>query len=196
MCDSPQPTSDITRLLVALRTEPDRAGGVVEELFVRLYDELRRLATAQMRRERVEHTLEATALVHEAYLRLIDESSIELRDKSHFFAVCAQVMRRLLIDHHREKIAEKRGGGRVRVTYDDALAASPERELDVLALDDALTRLSELDARKCRVVELRFFCGMSIDEIAAALGVSKRTAEGDWTFARVWLERELSRGEC
>jgi len=129
--------------------------------------------------------------VHEAYMKLVDQTRVDWHGKAHFFAVAAQAMRRILVDHARSRQRDKRGGGRARVALEEATALSPQKDEDVLALDEALERLGAIDPRQAKVVELRFFGGLSVDEVAAALGVSKRTVEGDWTFARAWLSREL-----
>jgi RNA polymerase sigma factor (TIGR02999 family) len=160
-----------------------------------VYDELRRLARGYLRRERSGHTLEPTALVHEAYLRLIDQTRVDWRGRTHFFAVGAQMMRRLLVDHARRHDRKKRGGDFRQVTLAADAAPLLGRSLDradLLALDDAMEKLSALDSRQARIVELRFFAGLRVDEVAEALGVSKRTVEADWTHARAWLRRELS----
>ena len=157
-----------------------------------VYDEFREIAARYLRRERGNHTLQPTALVNEAYLRLIDQSRVQWQGKTHFFAVGAQAMRRVLVDHARSRERLKRGGQRARVTLDEAVALSPERDEDVLALDEALEKLAALDDRQARIVELRFFAGLNVEEVAQLLGVSKRTVEGDWTMARAWLHRELA----
>lgn len=167
----------------------------VEELMPLVYDELRRLARGYLARERRGHTLEPTALVNEAYLRLVDQTHADWRGRSHFFAVGAMMMRRILVDHARRRGSGKRGGDWLRVTLSEEL---PRGDLDLarlLSLQDALERLSELDERQGRVVELRLFAGLTVEEVAEVLGVSKRTVEGDWKHARVWLARELGQGE-
>jgi RNA polymerase sigma factor (TIGR02999 family) len=162
-----------------------------DKLLPLVYDEFRALARHYLAQERANHTLQPTALVHEAYMKLVDQTRVDWQGRSHFFAVAAQAMRRILVDHARSRQREKRGGGRARVILDDDVALSPQKDEDVLALDEALQRLAKLDPRQSKVVELRFFGGMSVEEVAQALGVSKRTVEGDWTFARAWLSREL-----
>jgi RNA polymerase sigma factor (TIGR02999 family) len=160
-----------------------------------VYDELRQLARGYLRRERRDHTLEPTGLVHEAYLRLIDQTRVDWQGRTHFFAIGARMMRRLLVDHARRHDRKKRGGEAVKVTFADAVTPLLGRDLDredLLALDDALRRLHELDERQAQIVELRFFAGMKVDEVAAYLGVSKRTVEADWTHARAWLRRALT----
>lgn len=167
-----------------------------DELVPHLYRELRRLAQWQMGRGAPGVTLQPTALVHEAYIRLADRSQVDWRSRSHFMAVASKVMRNLLIDHARAKAADKRGGGSRPVTLVDEAVGSRELDVDeLLALDEALRRLAEHDERQARVVELRFFGGMKVAEVAESLGVSQRTAEGLWAHARAWLLRELSRGE-
>jgi RNA polymerase sigma factor (TIGR02999 family) len=166
-----------------------------EELFPLVYDELRRLARHQMAGAQAGHTLQPTALVHEAYLRLVDQSKVDWRGRTHFRAYAARAMRNLLIDHARGKASAKRGGGLHRVTLADGVAGG--RDLDreqLLGLHAALERLARHDEREAKVVELRFFGGLKMDEVAEALGVSKRTAEGLWTHARAWLSRELAGG--
>jgi RNA polymerase sigma factor (TIGR02999 family) len=160
-----------------------------------VYDELRRLAASYLRRERPGHTLQPTALVHEAFLRLVDQERVAWKGQTHFFAVAAQAMRRVLVDHARRRARAKRGGGWLRLTFDDALDLSGGEGFaldDVLALDQALTRLSELDPREAQLVEQRFFAGRTLAEAAEELGISLRTAESDWAHAKAWLSRELS----
>jgi RNA polymerase sigma factor (TIGR02999 family) len=159
-----------------------------------VYDELRRLARSYLRRERPDHTLQPTALVHEAYLRLVDQSRVEWRNRVHFYGVAAQMMRRILIDHARAHASEKRGGAGRRLSLDEAAVLPEERAADLVALDDALQRLAETDERKSRVVELRFFGGLSVVEAAEALGIHTATVERDWRIAKMWLHRELSGG--
>lgn len=166
-----------------------------EALFGVAYDELRRLAGAYINRERRGHSLQATELVNEAYVRLEQGADVDWAGRTHFFAVAARAMRRVLIDHARARGRKKRLGGLQRVTLSANLAGARDIDADALLdLDRAIARLSELDERQGRVVELRFFSGMNMSEIAEALGVSKRTVEGDWAHARAWLHRELSGG--
>jgi RNA polymerase sigma-70 factor (ECF subfamily) len=160
-----------------------------------VYDELRRLARRRLARERTDHTLQTTALVHEAYLRLLGQRTAHFQNRSHFFAVAAQVMRRVLVDHARRRRAGKRGGGEIKLKLDEATAFERKSELDLLQLDDALNRLAESDAQQSKVVELRFFGGLSIDETSKVLGVSAATVKRDWTTARAWLHREIRRSE-
>jgi RNA polymerase sigma factor (TIGR02999 family) len=156
-----------------------------------VYEELRRQATRYVRQERPGHTLQATALIHEAYLRLVDAKDVNWQSRAHFFAIAANLMRRILVDHARRRDAEKRGGSAIRLTLDDAVAAAGENEVDLLAIDEALDRLAAIDTQQARVVELRFFSGLSVEETAAALGVSPKTVKRDWSVARAWLRREI-----
>ena len=164
----------------------------LDALFPLVYDELRSLAVAQLRRERPDHTLQPTALVHEAYLRLAGQTT-SLQGRAHFMSVAALVMRRILTDHARRRQATKRDGG-VAVTLDDAYPAAAARDDEILAVDEALERLAALSARQARVVELRYFAGLSIEETAATLGISVATAKRDWVVAKGWLQRELGPG--
>lgn len=169
-----------------------------QELLDLVYDDLRRLAHRYMSRERPDHTLQPTALVHEAYMKLADQSRVEWQGKTHFFAVGAQAMRRILIDHARGRHRDKRGGNWLRVSWAEEVFPGGKRDLcdeELMDLDRAIEELAAIDARQARVVELRFFGGLTVDEVADALGISKRTADGDWAEARVWLERRLSRSE-
>jgi RNA polymerase sigma factor (TIGR02999 family) len=185
------PASDVTQLLLAWGAGDPTAG---DRLLPAVYAELRRQAARAMRRESSEHTLQATALVHEAYLRMVDQRRVVWRGRAHFFGVAAQVMRRILVDHARERHAAKRGGGLRQLTLGDADAAAPaaEQGVDVLALHEALERLAALDAHQARLVELRYFGGLSIEETAEALEVSPATVKREWAVARAWLRRELS----
>jgi RNA polymerase sigma-70 factor, ECF subfamily len=189
------PVRDITSLLSAWRGGDQSA---LDELFPIVYAELRRLAHAQMRREGPGRILQTTALVHEAYLRLVDacpaDHPIAWRNRHHFFAVAAKVMRRVLVDDARARVAHKRGGHAHRVRFDETIAATPERDTDLIALDDALTALAALDARKEQVVELRYFAGLDVAETAAVLRVSTDTVTRDWKAARLWLLRKLDEG--
>jgi RNA polymerase sigma factor (TIGR02999 family) len=188
-----------SRATAILATLGDKETGreiSAEELMPLVYDELRRLARGFMARERRDHTLQPTALVNEAYLRLVDQTRVDWRGRTHFRAVGARVMRRILIDHARQHGSAKRGGGQQRVTLGESLLRSADPELDLtelLNLNEALGRLRELDDRQAQVVELRFFGGLTTEEVAEELGVSKRTVEGDWTHGRAWLKRALTR---
>lgn len=168
----------------------------VKRLFPLLYDELHDLAERYIRREKPGHTFDPTALVNEAFLKLIDQTRVHWQGKTHFLAVGAQVMRRILVDHARENQRLKRGGGRARITLSEQVELSPERDEDLLAVDEALDKLEKIDPRQAKIVELRFFGGMSVAEVAEVLGVSKRTVESDWTMVRAWLRRELRKGVC
>ena len=165
-------------------------GGAVEELMPVVYGELRRLARRYVRHERAQ-SVQATELVHEAYLRLAGDRPRRWQGRAHFLAIAAITMRRVLVERARARGAAKRGGDRVQVTLDDALAAGPGAAVDLLALDEALSTLAALDARQARIVELRFFGGLTVDETAEATGVSPATVKRDWTLARAWLKRKL-----
>jgi RNA polymerase sigma factor (TIGR02999 family) len=185
-------SQQITHLLLAWGNGDQAA---LEQLMPLVYDELRRVAARHLRRQRPDHTLQTTALVNEAYLRLIDSSQVRWQNRAHFFAVSAQLMRRILVDFARSRNYQKRGGGAEQVSLDEALVVAPERSADLLALDEALTRLAELNPRQAQVVELRYFGGLSEEEAAEALKVSLRTIQRDWNLARLWLYRELSKGD-
>ncbi|MCB9853739.1 MAG: RNA polymerase subunit sigma-70 [Phycisphaerales bacterium] len=171
-----------------MANEPSQATPALFEL---VYQELRRLAADYLRRERPDHTLQPTALVHEAYVRLSELDRIEWRDRTHFYAAAAGAIRRVLVDHARGHNAAKRGGGWRRITLTGLGGGIGERDINILALDEALGRLAVLDARKARVVELRYFAGMTIEETARSLGVGSTTVDDDWAFAKSWLRREL-----
>ena len=179
---------EVSRLLLAW-SEGDKAA--MDQLIPLVYGELRRLAKHHMRRERAGHTLQTTALIHEAYLRLIDASQARLENRRHFFAAASRLMRQVLTDLARERGSHKRGGGAEQVSLDEALMVSEQRDEGLLALDEALQALAELDARKSQVVELRFFGGLSVEETAEALDVSVETVHRDWRLARSWLLRRL-----
>jgi len=185
------PTSqEVTRLLIAWG-EGDQTA--LDEVLPLIYQELRRMARRHLGRERGGHTLQTTALVHEAYLRLIDQKAVAWQNRAHFFAIAAQMMRRILVDHARARHYQKRGGGIQRVSFDEALVVSDERAAEVVALDEALTGLAEFDPRKSQIVELRFFGGLSIEETAEVLGVSPGTVMRDWTLAKTWLQRAINK---
>ncbi len=185
----PEPSQQATEALVAHAAGDPRA---VSRLVPLVYVELRKLASHLMRRERREHTLQPTALVHEAYVRLIDNTRIDWQGKTHFLAIAAKEMRQILVQHARTHKARKRGAGATRVTLDENVVPTPERTFDVLAVDEALDKLSALSPRQGQVVELRYFAGLSVNEAAYALGVSERTVKQDWQVARTWLMRELT----
>jgi RNA polymerase sigma factor (TIGR02999 family) len=180
--------NEITELLLAWSDGDKEA---LDELMPIVYDELHRLAQRQLARERAGHTLQTTALVNEAYLKLIDQKRVQWQNRSHFFAVAAKIMRRILIDYARSRQYFKRGGGLPALPLDEAIIVSQERAQEIIALDDALTALSSYDERKGRIVELRFFAGFSIEETAELLGVSPGTVMKDWTLAKAWLQREM-----
>jgi RNA polymerase sigma factor (TIGR02999 family) len=187
---APRPPSDATDLLLAWSNGDDSA---FDKLVPLVYKELRVLAQRYIRHERPDHTLRATALVNEAYLRLIDVNRIQWQNRAHFLAFAAQTMRRILVEFARNRHRQKRGGDAIRVTLDDALGMAEEKQADLVALNDALTALASFDARMSQMVELRFFGGLSVQETADVLKVSPETVMRDWKTARVWLLRELSR---
>jgi len=167
---------------------------VMDDLLPLIYEELRRRAAAYLRRERPNHTLQPTALVHEAYLRLIDQRQDNWASRDHFFAIAAQAMRRILVDHARGRHRQKRGGSNEDLPLEDALlAAADEDSVDLIALDEAMKRLAKLDPQQERIVELRYFGGLSLDEAANALSISRATAARDWQVAKAWLHREMTR---
>ena len=167
---------------------------VMDDLLPLIYEELRRRAAAYLRRERPNHTLQPTALVHEAYLRLIDQRQDNWASRDHFFAIAAQAMRRILVDHARGRHRQKRGGSNEDLPLEDALlAAAYEASVDLIALDEAMKRLAKLDPQQERIVELRYFGGLSLDEAANALSISRATAARDWQVAKAWLHREMTR---
>lgn len=186
-----QPQNDVTRLLVDW-SNGDKAA--LEQLTPLVYSELRRLAGRYLRRERPDHTLQSTALVHEAYMRLVDQRSVRWQNRAHFFGVAAQLIRRILVDHARSRMAAKRGAAVCKLSLDEAIETPGPRDLDLAALDDALTTLATIDPQQSRVVELRFFTGLSIEETAEVLHISPATVKRDWTTAKAWLFREISRG--
>lgn len=183
--------SDITRILKKAGSGDDSA---LNRLLPLVYDELRALAESYLQRERPDHTLQATALVHEAYVRLVKQEEVEWQNRAHFFAVAARAIRRILVDHARTHQRAKRGGRHQRVQLDDDILVTEGRGLDLLSLDEAMERLADLHERQSRIVELRFFGGLSAKETSAVLGVSSRTVDADWSMARAWLRRELRRG--
>ena len=184
---------DVTALLGELsKGKPEAA----DRLIPVVYNELRRLADSYMRREREGHTLQATALVHEAYMKLVEQRSVNWQSRAHFFGIAAQIMRRLLVDHARGRLRDKRGGGQFLVPLDDALVFSPEQfsaeqSSAMVELDSALDRLAAMDPRQARIVELRFFAGLTVEEAAEVLGISPKTVKRDWSVAKAWLHGEL-----
>jgi len=186
--DTPQ--EDITTLLVRWGHGDQQA---LDALTPMVYQELRRLANSRLRRERSDHTLDGTALVHEAYLRLIDQKQVEWRSRNQFYALAAELIRRILVDHARARVAAKRGGGGVKLSLDEALAPAQEREQDLVSLDDALNALGQADPQQSRIVELRYFAGLTIEETADVLGLSPATIKRDWVIAKAFLKREMMR---
>jgi RNA polymerase sigma factor (TIGR02999 family) len=187
---TPSEPAEITQLLVASRAGDADA---LNQLLPLVYDELRRLAGHYLRRERSDHTLQPTALVHEAYMRLIDQN-VSWQNRAHFFGVAAQMMRRVLVDYARGRLAAKRGSGGVKVSLDDALNLSDERAGDFVALDEALERLAEFDPQKSKIVELRFFGGLSVEEAAEVLGIGTATVTRQWKMAKAWLYQQVKQG--
>lgn len=164
-----------------------------DQLFRAVYNELHHQAARYLRREHEGRSLQTTDLIHEAYLRLVHVQHLEWQNRLHFFGISAHVMRRILVDHARTRQAAKRGGSAIRLPLEEAMAVLPEQDLDFVALDEALTRLAEIDPQQCQVVELRFFSGLSVEETAKVLSASERTVKRDWKVAKAWLRRELSR---
>jgi len=186
----PEPDGDVTLLLTEIRAGNQQA---VSQLVPLIYDELRRMAAVYMRGERPGHTLQATALVNEAYMRLVGGQEVQWENRAHFFAIAAHTMREVLLDHARRHHAEKRGGlDARRVEMDDQLSIAADKLEDVLAIDEALERLAQIDARQSRLVELRFFAGLNVEEAAEVMGISPKTVKRDWRSARAWLHRELA----
>jgi RNA polymerase sigma factor (TIGR02999 family) len=182
--------SQVTKLLRGWRLGDRKASDALLPL---VYDELRRLAHHHLRNERADHTLHSAALVHEAYLRLVGQDLPQWESRAHFFAIAAQLMRQILVDYARRHRASKRGSGVRMLTLDDVMVLPQRKDVDVVALDDALHALAEVDPRQSRVVELRFFAGLSLEEISEVMGIATATVQRDWTAARAWLHREISR---
>jgi RNA polymerase sigma factor (TIGR02999 family) len=187
----PTPSAQVSELLNNWGLGDEAARDALIPL---VYDELRRLARQYLRRERPDHTLQSAALVNEAYLRLVGQRLPEWRSRAHFFGVAAQLMRQILVDHARHRNAAKRGDGVLRLTIDPAIAMPQRKQWDVIELDTALSKLSQLDPQQARIVELRFFGGLSVEEAAIAAGVSPVTVKREWATARAWLRREIDRG--
>jgi RNA polymerase sigma factor (TIGR02999 family) len=185
-------SGNVTMLLVALRRDPkpERLRALSEAV----YPELRRVAAGLMRRERPGHTLQPTALVHEAYLSLVDTERLDWQSRAHFFGTAANAMRRILVDHARSRSAQKRGGNDTVVRFDESLGHGAASDVALLDLDAMLDRFAELDQRAARIVELRVFGGLTVPEVAEVLGISRRTVDNDWAMARMWLARELGAG--
>lgn len=186
---TPPSPHEVTQLLIDW-SQGDRAA--LDRLMPLVYDELRRLAHHYMSRERPGHTLQTTALVNEVYLRLVDQKSVSWQNRAHFFGIAARLMRQILVDHARKNGYAKRGGGARKVTLEESAVLSPEQAADLVALDEALESLAATDPRKCQVVELRYFGGLKVDEIAEVLKVSPVTVMRDWSMAKAWLLREIS----
>ena len=187
----PSSPSDVTLLLVDWGKGNQQA---LDELMPLVYNELHRLAARYLRRERQDHTLQPTALINELYLKIIDQRQVNWQNRAHFFGIAAQMMRRILVDHAQAHRYAKRGGGAQKLTFDEALAVPAERDLDLIALDDALGSLAEIDPQQARIVELRFFGGLTIEETAEVLDISPATVKRDWNWAKAWLYREIKRG--
>ncbi len=179
---------DVTLLLRRMSRGDDAAAS---ELIPLVYDELRRLAGGYMRRERKDHTLQATALVHEAYFKLTEQRSVDWQGRAHFFGIAAQVMRRILIDHARGHLRAKRGGGVIHVPLDETLKFSPEQSLELVKLHESLERLASLDPRQGKIVELRFFGGLTVEETAQMLSISPKTVKREWSMAKAWLHGDI-----
>ena len=182
--------SDVTTLLNDLARGNDQAAS---KLIPLVYSELRRIAANYMRRERTDHTLQATALVHEAYLKLVGQRFMDWQGRAHFFGIAAQMMRRILIDHARSHLRDKRGGGAVAVPLEDALVFAPEKSSDLIRIDKSLERLAKIDPRQAKIVELRFFGGLTVEETAEVLAISRITVKRDWSMAKAWLHGDLKR---
>jgi RNA polymerase sigma factor (TIGR02999 family) len=191
MSQSERSSRNITQIL---RKWSDGDHEALDELMPLVYDELHRQAARHLRRESRGHTLQTTGLIHEAYIKLIDQKNVDWQNRLHFFAIASQAMRRILVDYARAKHSEKRGGDDIRVSLTDAMnVAAQTEDIDLIALDEALTRLEKVDTQQARVVELRYFSGLSLEDTADALKISRATAARDWNVAKAWLHRELTR---
>jgi RNA polymerase sigma factor (TIGR02999 family) len=179
----------VTQMLAEWSDSGDREA--LDKLMPIVYEELRRQAARYLKHERQGHTLQTTALVHEAYVRLIDQAGVRWQNRAHFYGIAAEMMRRILVDHARKRNAAKRGGDAVKVTLNEEVQPAAEQNLDLIAVDEALNRLAALDQQQARVVELRFFGGLNVEETAEVLGISDRTVKRDWSVARAWIRREL-----
>jgi len=184
-----QPQADVTALLVDWSNGDRQA---LEDVMPLVYGELRRLAGSYLRRERSEHTLQSTAIVHEAFLRLVNQREVRWQSRAHFYGIAAQMIRRILVDHARSHQAEKRGACALRVELEEGMAVSSRQEVDLVGLDTALEKLAALDARQSRIVELRFFTGLSVEETAEVTRLSTATVKREWSSARAWLYREMT----
>ena len=183
----------VTKLLVDW-CEGDQTA--LDQLMPLVMDQLKEQARRYLNRERADHTLQATALVNEAYLRLVDQSKVRWQNRMHFFAVCSQIMRRILVDHARTRKAEKRGGSAKKLSFDDLSGLLSDKQVDIVALDDALQELAKIDARQARIVELRFFGGLGIEEAAEVMDISRATANREWAMARAWLHGQMESSYC
>jgi RNA polymerase sigma-70 factor, ECF subfamily len=186
----PSTDGQVTLLLKAMNRGDKSAA---DQLLPIVYSELHRLAKSYMSRERRDHTLQPTALINQAYLRIAQQEHMEWQNHAHFIGFAANVMRRVLVDHARERNAAMRGGGRMRVELDDGIAASPETSAEILQLEEALTRLEQLNPRQAQVVEMRYFGGLSVEEVASILGIAPRSVKRDWALARMWLYQEIQK---
>ena len=182
-------SENVTQLLVDWSRGNKEA---LDRLVPIVYQELRRQAARYLKRERAGHTLQTTALIHEAYLRLVDQKNVHWQNRAHFFGIAAQLMRRILVDHARARNRAKRGGSYIRVSLNEESAVASAKDLDIVALDQALNRLAEIDPQQSRVVELRYFSGLNVDETAEVLGISPATVKREWRMAKAWLHREIS----
>jgi RNA polymerase sigma factor (TIGR02999 family) len=184
-----QTPQNVTQLLIDWSKGDKEA---LDNLVPLVYEELRRQAARYLRHERVGHTLQTTALILEAYLRLVDQRNVHWQNRAHFFGIAAQMMRRILVDHARTKKRAKRGGSDIRVSFSEATLKAPDQDLDIVALDEALEHLAEIDEQQSKIVELRFFSGLTVEETAEVLGISPATVKRDWSMAKAWLHREIS----
>jgi RNA polymerase sigma factor (TIGR02999 family) len=182
-------SQNVTQLLIGW-SKGDKAA--LDALLPLVYEELRNQAARYLRRERVGHTLQTTALIHEAYLKLVDQKNVHWQNRAHFFGIAAQLMRRILVDHARSKKRAKRGGSDIRVSFNEANMLGQAKDLDIVALDEALERLAAIDEQQSRIVELRFFSGLTVEETAEVLSISPATVKRDWSMAKAWLHRELT----
>ncbi len=183
---------EVTEILRVIQENPEKAREAANRLFSKIYDELHLMAGRLTRHQGAGKTLQATALVHEAYLHMIDRSSLDWRSRAHFFGIAARAMRQILVDHAREAAAAKRGGGLHRVTFDSEVHTPAFKQIDVLDFDRVLTRLAEMDERAARVVEYRVFAGMSVEQVSQVLGVSVRTVSNDWRAAKMWVNQQMA----
>lgn len=182
-------SQNVTQLLIGW-SKGDKAA--LDALLPLVYEELRNQAARYLRRERVGHTLQTTALIHEAYLKLVDQKNVHWQNRAHFFGIAAQLMRRILVDHARSKKRAKRGGSDIRVSFNEANMLGQAKDLDIVALDEALERLAAIDEQQSKIVELRFFSGLTVEETAEVLSISPATVKRDWSMAKAWLHRELT----